>query len=143
MNILLNTMAIFLIAVTLAPSLPSKHWLVRVWEFPRLQLLGLMVIVIIARGVMYPSELSGFNTLISAMLYIGLIACAIYQTIWILPYTLQKKWLKQFLKMRVRALVSYRAMSLCPMKITTSYKSMYVTPIQTSSLLLNLTSAGK
>lgn len=36
---------------------------------------------------MYPSELSGFNTLISAMLYIGLIACAIYQTIWILPYT--------------------------------------------------------
>ncbi|AMJ87180.1 endonuclease [Alteromonas stellipolaris] len=87
MNILLNTMAIFLIAATLAPSLPSKHWLVRVWEFPRLQLLGLMVIVLITRGVMYPSDLSAFNTLIIALLYIGLIACAIYQAIWILPYT--------------------------------------------------------
>lgn len=87
MNILLNTMAIFLIAATLAPSLPSKHWLVRVWEFPRLQLLGLMVIVLITQGVMYPSSLSVFNTLITALLYIGLIACAIYQAIWILPYT--------------------------------------------------------
>ena len=87
MNILLNTMAIFLIAATLAPSLPSKHWLVRVWEFPRLQLLGLMVMVLIARCIMYPSELSGLSTLFIALLYIGLIACAVYQAVWILPYT--------------------------------------------------------
>ena len=38
MNILLDTVAILLILITLAPSLPSSHWLVRVWEFPRLQI---------------------------------------------------------------------------------------------------------
>ncbi|NDV90590.1 endonuclease [Alteromonas sp. 345S023] len=85
MNILLDTLAILLIAVTFAPSLPSAHWLVRVWEFPRLQIFSLMLGVFVARAYMEGFAL--FTSPLLAFLYIALLGCAIYQVFWIIPYT--------------------------------------------------------
>jgi len=87
MNILLNTMAILLIFITLAPSLPSKHWLVRVWEFPRLQILALMLVVLISQGLFNNASLFSAQAPHIILLYLGLTVSAIYQAIWIYPYT--------------------------------------------------------
>ena len=62
MNILLDTVAILLILITLAPSLPSSHWLVRVWEFPRLQILCIMLITLTASLLIEGAEGLGSNT---------------------------------------------------------------------------------
>ena len=85
MNILLDTVAILLILITLAPSLPSSHWLVRVWEFPRLQILCIMLITLTASLLIGEAEGLGFN--IQSLLLLVLVGCAIYQAFWIYPYT--------------------------------------------------------
>lgn len=87
MNILLNTLAIFLIAVTFAPSLPSKHWLVRIWEFPRLQIVVLMGIVFVSHCIFFGDTSLNISTLSVNILYTTLLLCAGYQALWILPYT--------------------------------------------------------
>lgn len=85
MNILLDTVAILLILITVAPSLPSSHWLVRVWEFPRLQILCIMLITLTASLLIGGAEGLGFN--IQSLLLLVLVGCAIYQAFWIYPYT--------------------------------------------------------
>ncbi|MCU7555868.1 endonuclease/exonuclease/phosphatase family protein [Alteromonas sp. ASW11-19] len=71
-----------LIFTTLAPHLPGKHWLIRVWEFPRVQQVVAMGVVL-ALWAILPVSVDFF-----AAITIGiLMAAGIYQLFWIIPYT--------------------------------------------------------
>ncbi|WP_334014904.1 endonuclease/exonuclease/phosphatase family protein [Alteromonas sp. S167] len=96
MEIVLNVTSIVLTLLTLAPHLPSSHWLVRMWEFPRLQITALML-AILCGYLAYTlfAELSS----VSLLLACSLVMSFIYQCIWIVPYTpLYKKEVKRIPK---------------------------------------------
>lgn len=64
------------ILVTLAPLHSSPHWTIRMWDFPRLQIFCIAVV------------LSGFAALNAQyFLLLGLVPSAAYQWWWIHPYT--------------------------------------------------------
>lgn len=44
----LYVLSALLIFTTLAPHLPGKHWLVRVWEFPRTQQFTVIMVLVLA-----------------------------------------------------------------------------------------------
>ena len=46
MDTALTAVSVLFIAVSWAPLLPSSHWLVRVWEFPRLQIAAIISLLI-------------------------------------------------------------------------------------------------
>ncbi|KXI27092.1 endonuclease/exonuclease/phosphatase family protein [Paraglaciecola hydrolytica] len=96
--------SIVLMLLTLAPLLPSDHWVVRVWEFPRLQIAFLLLLNTVVLGIFYHQNI----VYKFALLAINLAALA-YQLYWILPYTpLMKKTVKTArspdLKRRVRVM---------------------------------------
>lgn len=68
--------------LTFTPLLPSNHWSVRVWEFPRLQIVGLigLNILFIAAFLITMSFVFWLLLLINLVLLV-------YQLRWILPYT--------------------------------------------------------
>ena len=70
----------FLLAISLAPLLPSNHWSVRVWEFPRVQIAVLTVCVLLA-CVFITSPLLKISLLLLNALVL------LYQILWIFPYT--------------------------------------------------------
>ena len=85
MDSALTVASVLFIALSWAPLLPSSHWLVRVWEFPRLQI-AVVISLLLAGYVFkatYYTPLTGFTIAIVA----GLIVSLIYQVIWIIPYT--------------------------------------------------------
>ena len=65
-----------------APHIPGKHWLIRVWEFPRTQQLFLICFLLIAWFVL-PVPVSG----VAVACIIALACAGLYQLHWILPYT--------------------------------------------------------
>ncbi|NVK55971.1 MAG: endonuclease/exonuclease/phosphatase family protein [Alteromonadaceae bacterium] len=71
-----------LILTALAPHLPGKHWLIRVWEFPRTQQLVVIIALILA-WMLLPVDIE-FG---GAVALTGLVAAGLYQLFWILPYT--------------------------------------------------------
>ena len=73
-----------MIFTTVAPHLPGKHWLIRVWEFPRVQQMVIIAITIVAWGVYfyYTADMT------AAGLAIILALCFIYQSVWVFPYTI-------------------------------------------------------
>lgn len=70
------------VCTTLAPHIPGKHWLIRVWEFPRTQQLTFIGLLLIAWATL--SVPSSAAALICVAL---LIIAGLYQLYWILPYT--------------------------------------------------------
>ena len=88
MYITLLIASIFLLFTTLAPHLPGKHWLIRVWEFPRLQLFLLILLCITGWAFQAMDHPITASVMITALSLAG-----IYQAIWILPYTVL--WPKQ------------------------------------------------
>jgi len=78
-----------LTAITLAPLLPSNHWIVRDWEFPRVQISVLLAANSIFISILYLLEPTAFFAIIWSVSSISLI----YQLWWILPYT--PIWKKQ------------------------------------------------
>ena len=72
---------VLLVSPTIIPFFPSKHWLSRVWEFPRIQIACLAVFSAILSINIQSSNLA------IALVIINLLV-AIYQAVWILPYTL-------------------------------------------------------
>ncbi|WP_166423492.1 endonuclease/exonuclease/phosphatase family protein [Paraglaciecola sp. 20A4] len=72
----------FLLTLTLLPLVPSDHWTVRVWEFPRLQIAALLTLNLLAIGGIYHQNLS----YMAGLLVVNFAALA-YQIHWILPYT--------------------------------------------------------
>lgn len=69
-----------MVGITLAPLLPSNHWLCRVWEFPRVQIAVITFCLILASFY-----LASPTTQIVLMITNGLIT--VYQLAWIFPYT--------------------------------------------------------
>ncbi|WP_340678509.1 endonuclease/exonuclease/phosphatase family protein [Paraglaciecola sp.] len=79
--------SIVLCILTLAPLLPSDHWIVRVWEFPRLQITVLLLLNALLIGVFVNQNLLNLVSLLA----VNLITMS-YQLWWILPFTpLMKK----------------------------------------------------
>lgn len=85
MDTALTAASVFFIAVSWAPLLPSSHWLVRVWEFPRLQIAAIISLLLIG----YAFKVTCYAPLnsLSLILVVGLIVSLIYQVVWIIPYT--------------------------------------------------------
>lgn len=85
MDTALTAASVFFIAVSWAPLLPSSHWLVRVWEFPRLQIAAIISLLLI--GYAFKATYYAPLNSLSLILVIGLIVSLIYQVVWITPYT--------------------------------------------------------
>ncbi|MDY6976537.1 MAG: endonuclease/exonuclease/phosphatase family protein [Pseudomonadota bacterium] len=77
--------SVFFIVVSWAPLLPSSHWLVRVWEFPRLQIAAIISLLLL--GYAFKATYYAPVNSLSLILVIGLIVSLIYQVVWIIPYT--------------------------------------------------------
>ncbi len=73
---LVQAISVMLIVATLLPISTSRHWSVRVFEFPRLQILCALLIWLIVTAA---------STSLLWTLAIG--ACALYQLWWIKPFT--------------------------------------------------------
>lgn len=80
MHIIPSILTTILFAITFAPLLPSNHWVFRVWEFPRVQICGLILLNICACLLLLPSLLAYILILVNAVLLV-------YQSIWIFPFT--------------------------------------------------------
>jgi endonuclease/exonuclease/phosphatase (EEP) superfamily protein YafD len=85
MEILLVLLTILVIVATLTPLMRNTHWIVRGWDFPRLQIATVAGLLIIP--LMYLAQWSDSDYW---FLVAALGACLIYQLWWILPYT--KLW---------------------------------------------------
>lgn len=85
MDTALTAASVFFIAVSWAPLLPSSHWLVRVWEFPRLQIAAIISLLLI--GYAFKASYYAPLNSLSLILVVGLIVSLIYQVVWIIPYT--------------------------------------------------------
>ena len=77
--------SVFFIVVSWAPLLPSSHWLVRVWEFPRLQIAAIISLLLL--GYAFKAAYYAPLNSLSLILVVGLIVSLIYQVVWIIPYT--------------------------------------------------------
>ena len=78
---LIGLSALF-VFTTLAPHLPGKHWLIRVWEFPRTQQLVCIGVLILC-WLLLPVPYS----MVSLVCITALAMSGLYQLHWILPYT--------------------------------------------------------
>lgn len=77
---LLLLLTVILFSITMAPFLPYDHWLSRVWEFPRVQITVISLVLLFASLCMSSQGL----TLLVMAVNAGI---CLYQLIWILPYT--------------------------------------------------------
>ena len=84
MEIALLVFSVIFIAISFIPLLPSSHWTVRVWEFPRLQIATLLAVLLVAYTV---KAISYTLSALDVVLVLGLAVSLLYQCIWIIPYT--------------------------------------------------------
>ncbi|MFA3792098.1 endonuclease/exonuclease/phosphatase family protein [Aliiglaciecola sp. SL4] len=126
----------FLVAITLLPLLPSNHWLCRSWEFPRVQIVFLILVNILLT-VSFTE-----TTLMYCLLLLNL-ASLIYQSIWIFPYTfLYPKEVEQAENSQVESNVTIKVITanvLMPNKsvqklidIVTEYKPDILVTLETN-----------
>lgn len=73
-------LTVTMLCITLAPMLPSNHWLCRVWEFPRVQIAFLTIGLSVASFFIA-------TPLLQIILVLTNILLSIYQLVWIFPYT--------------------------------------------------------
>lgn len=81
MSKLLKVLAIILLAATLIPVLPLDMWFVRVFDFPRLQILILLLLAMLAFAVLLRRTRSG------KVFIVLLLIAFCYQAVRIFPYT--------------------------------------------------------
>tara|TARA_R110002153_G_scaffold110189_1_gene251159 strand:- start:32641 stop:33621 length:981 start_codon:yes stop_codon:yes gene_type:complete len=77
---LIIILTVTMLGITLAPLLPSNHWLCRVWEFPRVQIAVITICLLVASFYVSPPILQIALVITNALV-------SIYQLVWILPYT--------------------------------------------------------
>jgi len=82
MEIALIVLTILVIVATLTPLMRNTHWVVRGWDFPRLQIAAVSALLIIS--LMYVAQWSDSDYW---FLVVAVGACFLYQLWWILPYT--------------------------------------------------------
>jgi endonuclease/exonuclease/phosphatase (EEP) superfamily protein YafD len=98
-------LTLLLALVTIAPLSKHAAWWIRVWDFPRLQILALSLLVLLLNLLFVP-----LSPWVWGMMAVNL-ACVVYQAAWIYPYTrLSKPQVLDFTgyqkKPRIRILVS-------------------------------------
>lgn len=81
MILVLDALALVVVALTLLSLIRSARWWVRIWDYPRAQIA--LVAVACGTGVLVWSDRSGVQILIAATA----LGCALYQSLLILPYT--------------------------------------------------------
>lgn len=79
LTILLSTLAGLLLVATLLPLLPGQHWLIRGFDFPRLQFFCLSVL-----GAVLTLFIDHGPT--AALLITTFVGCSLYHFWWIYPY---------------------------------------------------------
>ena len=105
MDIALFAASILFIVVSFIPLLPSSHWVVRVWEFPRLQISVIIVILLLCHALNWTSD--NHWLVINSLVITGLGISLLYQLVWILPYTpFYKKDVKRIEKSQAASTVS-------------------------------------
>lgn len=75
-------LTLLLALVTIAPLSKHTAWWIRVWDFPRLQILALSLSVLLLNLLFLPLS----SSLVWGMIAVNL-ACVAYQGVWIFPYT--------------------------------------------------------
>jgi len=81
--VVIDTLLTFLLVlVTLAPLSRNPAWWIRVWDFPRLQLLTISACL-----TLLPLFFIGTHPLQSTLLLVIALACCAYQCWWIFPYS--------------------------------------------------------
>lgn len=82
MTILFYTLSIILIVVNLLPMVPNQHWLFRVWDFGRIQLL-ILEIIIATLGWIFIKEYTAYFWIVQVLLA----AVMIQNIVLLVPYT--------------------------------------------------------
>jgi endonuclease/exonuclease/phosphatase (EEP) superfamily protein YafD len=80
------TLSVLTVIVTLIPLSPKEFWWIRVFDFPRLQIIGIGLVSLIGYIVFEPEE-----TLWQYLLEAALVVCLVYQAWRIYPYTIFAK----------------------------------------------------
>ncbi|MDN7135881.1 endonuclease/exonuclease/phosphatase family protein [Pseudidiomarina terrestris] len=80
--ILIGCFTALLVILSVLPLTERTHWLIRVWDFPRLQLAGLGLLLLVTSAHWLPVT-SPFTWLLVAIQ----VACCAWQLWWIFPYT--------------------------------------------------------
>jgi endonuclease/exonuclease/phosphatase (EEP) superfamily protein YafD len=76
----LITLTVLMVLITLAPFLPTNHWLSRVWEFPRVQITVLILALLLLSVFVGDVQLK-------IILILANSGVALYHIFWIFPYT--------------------------------------------------------
>ena len=80
----LSLLSLAMIFTTIAPHLPGEHWLIRVWEFPRVQ----QIFIIGAIQLGWIAYMIAVGPTTASMVFLGLLVLALgYQVSWVYPYT--------------------------------------------------------
>src|SRR5262249_6110025 len=82
MNIVTILIALAILLLTLSSLSRHAHWLVRFGDFPRLQIIKVLLLALFA-NILLPGPVSIFDRLFT----FELLLCLIYQLSWILPLT--------------------------------------------------------
>lgn len=91
MVVILALLCIFFLFTTFAPLTHRPEWWIRVWDFPRLQLLILSLLLAIVNFTMLFHTESSWQMTIFSIALIAHIICIAYQSYWIFPYTKYSK----------------------------------------------------
>lgn len=84
-NVAFLTLSLFtllLVVVSLLPLSQRTHWLIRLWDFPRLQLTTFALALLVASAAFLPVDRSTTWFLVALQL-----VCCAWQLWWIFPYT--------------------------------------------------------
>lgn len=87
MAVVLALFCVFFLFTTFAPISHRPEWWIRIWDFPRLQLLIAAVIVAIIDVILAFHTTTPSATTLFTLYAILQIICAIYQAWWVYPYT--------------------------------------------------------
>lgn len=82
MQALFFVMGIIVVLLTFLPMLPHSHWLIRVFDFPRLQITIFASLVLSAQCILFQ-----FDNALSIVSIVFVSLCMAWQLWWILPYT--------------------------------------------------------
>lgn len=78
----LSLLTLLLVVVSLLPLSQRTHWLIRLWDFPRLQLTTFALALLVASAAFLPVDRSTTWFLVALQL-----VCCAWQLWWIFPYT--------------------------------------------------------
>lgn len=82
LRIIVCVLTVIMTLLTLLPLSKNQRWWVRVWDFPRLQMVSLCLLFLLTELLILP-----FGGVLTGIVIILTVACMAYQGWWILPYT--------------------------------------------------------